>query len=563
MHSWDGKALKVGQFATARWTDVLWVLGLTLVALVLFLVGLGDVPLRDWDEGIVAQVAREIWRSQTGQSSNSLTWLYPTIGGAPYLNKPTLVHWLIAQCYTIGGVNEWTSRLPGALLSTLSIPLIYGIGREIFARRTPAIFAALIYLTWLPVVRHGRLAMLDGALVCFFLLMMYCVLRSRRDLRWGLGVGLGFGLACLTKGAVGLLLGTIAVGFMLWDTPRLLASGYLWLGMFLGSAPIVAWYWAQWQRYGSLFLGENLVNQSFSRLWNPVEGNQGPLWYYLVELLKYTLPWLIFLPQAFKLAWEHRNWSWAKLVLVWSGVYFLVISIMQTKLPWYIMPLYPALALVGGALLSQVWDVGDFYGVKHLTRLRYPLAWVILFGLMSVLGWAATLYTGLLSSATQLHLSMLLGAIALTLTVATILLIQHDSQFILVLFWGTYMTLGMVMLSPYWLWEIQESFPVKPVAALIQQQTPPGQAIATSYPTSRPSLNFYSDRSVVSVKAFYEVRGVALTTNEAIERYWREVPQPYLLIDQVAVKQTKLPAAQLLGQAENFVLLTKHQAPKS
>ena len=334
MRGWDGKALKIGRVSVERWTDALWVLGLSIAALVLFLVGLGDVPLRDWDEGIVAQVAREIWRSQTGQSSDSLTWLYPTIGGAPYLNKPTLVHWLIAQCYAIGGVNEWMTRLPGALLSALSVPLLYGIGREIFSRRTPAIFAALIYLTLLPVVRHGRLAMLDGALVCFFLVMVYCLLRSRRDLRWGLGIGIGFGLACLTKGIVGILLGAIALTFLLWDTPRLLSSGYLWAGMVLGSAPVAAWYWAQWQRYGSLFIGANLINQSFSRVWNPVEGNQGAIWYYLVELLKYTLPWLVFFPQAFKLAWENRNWSWAKLVLVWSGIYLVVISIMSTKLPW-------------------------------------------------------------------------------------------------------------------------------------------------------------------------------------------------------------------------------------
>lgn len=549
--------MKTVRFSIKNWADRLWVLGLTLAALVLFGVGLGDVPLRDWDEGIVAQVAREIWRSQTGESPQAWVWLYPTINGAPYLNKPTLIHWLMAQCYAIGGVNEWTSRLPGAFLSALAVPLLYGIGREIFSRRTPAIFAALIYLTLLPVVRHGRLAMLDGALVCFFLLMMYCLLRSRRDLRWGLGVGVGFGLVCLTKGAVGLLLGTIALGFVLWDTPRLLTSGYLWAGMVLGSAPVIAWYWAQWQRYGSLFLGVNLVSQSFSRLWDSVEGNQGPIWYYLVELAKFALPWLIFLPPAFKLAWENRNWSWAKLVLVWSSIYFVVISVMQTKLPWYIMPLYPALALACGALLAQVWDLGDFYGVKQLTRSRYPLPWLVLFVGLAIAGWAITLYVGLLSPHPQFHLAVLFGAIALTLTVATILLLQHDSQFILVLLWGTYMTLGMVLMSPYWLWELQESFPVKPVAALIQQHTPGGQTIASTYPYSRPSLNFYSDRAIFSVKAFYEAQGLSLTTAAAVVRYWQDNPQPYLLLDQATLQQVNLPAAQQLGFADDFVLVTR------
>jgi len=559
VRSWDGKALKIGQISLDRWLDALWVLGLSVAALVLFLVGLGDVALRDWDEGIVAQVAREIWRSQTGEGE-SLVWLYPTINGVPYLNKPTLVHWLMAQCFAIGGVNEWTARLPGALLSALSVPLLYSIGREIFSRRTPAIFAALVYLTLLPAVRHGRLAMLDGALVCFFLVMMYCLLRSRRDLRWGLGVGIGFGLMCLTKGAVGILLGAIGLGFVIWDTPRLLTSGYLGVGMVLGATPVALWFWAQWQRYGSLFVGVNLVDQSFSRLWQPVEGNRGAIWYYLAELLKFTLPWLVFLPQAFKLAWENRNWSWAKLVLLWSAVYLLVISLMQTKLPWYIMPLYPAIALVSGAMLSQVWNVGDFYGVKHLSRWRYPAAWTLLFAVLAIVAWAASIYVGILSAQPQLHLSMLLGAVALTLSVTTILLLQHDSQFILVLFWGTYMTLGMVMLSPYWLWELQESFPVKPVAALIQQHTPAGQEVASSYPHSRPSLNFYSDRVVISAQEFYRSRNLDLTPQAAIARYWQDVPEPYLLVDQAILKQTSLPAAKQLGIAENFVLITRSKS---
>ncbi len=64
--------------------DQLWTLGLLLASVLLFGVNLGNLPLRDWDEGTVAQVAREIWRAPDG----SLTWLYPTINNVPYLNKP-------------------------------------------------------------------------------------------------------------------------------------------------------------------------------------------------------------------------------------------------------------------------------------------------------------------------------------------------------------------------------------------------------------------------------------------------------------------------------------------
>ena len=249
------------------------------------------MPLRDWDEGIVAQVAREIGRSPL----ESLRWLYPTLFGEPYLNKPPLMHILIALSYHLGGVSEWTTRLPGALLSAISVPLLYGVGREVFLGRTAAVLSTLVYLTSLAVVRNGRLAMLDGAVLCFSLGMLLCLLRSRRDVRWSLGVGVAFGLICLTKGILGLLLGAIALGFLAWDTPRLLSTGYFWGGWLVGAIPAVGWYLAQWLHYGALFWNNNLVDQSFSRVWSAVESNAGPPWYYLLELLKYGWPWLIFL----------------------------------------------------------------------------------------------------------------------------------------------------------------------------------------------------------------------------------------------------------------------------
>ena len=335
-----------------NWVEWLWTVGLLLAAVLLFSINLGSLPLRDWDEGTVAQVARDIWLAPSG----SMRWLYPTLGGEPYLNKPPLMHWLIALAYSVGGVNEWTSRLPGAMLTAISVPLLYGIGREIFPQRLPAIFSALIYLTMLPVVRHGRLAMLDGAVLCFLLLMVWCLLRSRRDWRYCLGVGIGFGLICLTKGILGILLGAIALLFLVWDTPRLLTSWYLWVGVFIGSAPMALWYAAQWLHYSYFFTREAIVNQSLLRIWAPVEQHKGPSWYYLLEILKYAWPWLIFLPQGLSKTWENRNLSWAKLVLVWIGLYLLAISLMETKLPWYVLPIYPAIALAAGIQLVDDWN---------------------------------------------------------------------------------------------------------------------------------------------------------------------------------------------------------------
>ena len=164
-------------------------------------IDLNGVPLRDWDEGTVAQVAREISRGETWTA-----WLHPQLWGQPYLNKPPLMHGLIAMAYRLWGVQTWTARFPGALLTATSVPLLFLLGRSLFSTRLPALLGASVYLTSLPVVRHGRLAMLDGPVACFFiatLLMLMQVLASptsskRRSL-WYYGVGVGLALMGLTK----------------------------------------------------------------------------------------------------------------------------------------------------------------------------------------------------------------------------------------------------------------------------------------------------------------------------------------------------------------------------
>ncbi len=537
----------------AAWIDRLWWLGLLVAAGLLFGVNLGGVPLRDWDEGTVAQVAREIWRSPPG----ALTWLHPTIAGEPYLNKPPLMHWLMAGAFRWGGVNEWTARLPGASLTALSVPLLYGVGRELFVRRTPAIFAALVYLTLLPVVRHGRLAMLDGAVLCFFLLLIFCVLRMRRNLRWGLGVGLAFGLLCLTKGVVALLIGAIALAFVLWDTPRLLTSAYVWVGLFLGSAPVVTWYSAQWQHYGQQFVNTGLLSQSFDRLVLPVEGNRGAPWYYLLELLKFSLPWLLFFPQGLRSTWENRNLGWAKLVLVWVIGYLGVISLMRTKLPWYVLPVYPALAIAAGVCLTELWQPSNLFGLVQLPRRRYPVVSMVLLSLVAIVGWAGSFYFSSMGSQPEPGLPLVLVAIALTLTVTVLLMWQRDAQFILVLLWGMYVSLLLFMASPYWVWELDEAYPVKPVAALLQQQTPPTQLIWTSYKIYRPSLNFYSDRRVIPAS------NDTSQINAALKAHWQEQPQPYLLVAPATLTQLALPSVHLLGKAEGWLLVTRQDKTES
>lgn len=520
--------------------DRLIILALTAVTIALFTINLGGVPLRDWDEGLVAQVAREIWQAPAG----SLTWLYPTIWDEPYLNKPPLVHGLVAIAYSLGGVNEWTARLPGALLTAGSVPLLYAIGRELFYQRLPAVLAALVYLTSLPVLRNGRLAMLDGAVLCFVMVMMLCAVRSRRDYRYAWGMGLGLGLVALTKGMMmSMVMGAIAILFLLWDTPRLLTFPYFWFGIVLGSLPASLWYGAQWFHYGQL-LGNNLFDQSFQRIWTDVENNRGAPWYYLLEMLKYGVPWILFLPLGGRLAWANRNLSWAKLAIAWAGVYFVAISLMATKLPWYILPLYPALALLIGAQLAAFWRRGQQAGIPQFATQPYSPVWVGWFAGLALAAIAGVVYfSG--QQFSEFDLQLVLTAFALTMLVTAALMARQNPQFISVLVWGTYLSLLLFMASNNWVWELAEHYPVKPVAALIQRFVPTGESVYTSFPDARPSLSFYSDRPVIP------------TSQQKLRRIWKKESQPYLLLDNGAIASLKLKENQVLGKSEGWLLVTK------
>jgi 4-amino-4-deoxy-L-arabinose transferase-like glycosyltransferase len=515
--------------------EIFWVIGLLIAALVLFMTNLGSLPLRDWDEGTVAQVAKEIYLAQWSDRR----WLFPTLNGEPYLNKPPLMHWLIALSYQMGGINEFTARLPGAILSALSVPLLYSLGREIFASRSPCVYSALVYLTFIPIARHGRLAMLDGAVLCFLMLLIWGVLRARRDLRYGLVAGIALGLICLTKGMMGLILGAIALIFLAWDTPRLLASFYLWLGIGLGCIPVAVWYGAQWHHYQELFWEVGVLGQSFSRIWTPVESHQGPPWYYVLEILKYGFPWLLFIPQGIRLAIVNSNLGWAKLVLVWSSVYLAAVSIMATKLPWYILPIYPALALIVGAQLYETeshWSNSD----------RDLKSWTIGLIILGLGAAIAGIYFSGFGTKPNLSLVLILLALCLTFLVAAILLTQKDSQFIIILLWGAYVSLFLFIKSPLWIWELNEAFPVKPVAIMVKALTPEGEKIYTSFDYSRPSLNFYSDRQVIAASL------------KDIGQFWQEPHPDYYLLDSEALKTLKLPQARKLGNIAGWTLVT-HQ----
>lgn len=497
------------------WLEYFCLVGLLLAASTLFLVNLSSLPLLDAHEATLAQVAREIYRS-----ADVTNWIFPTLWDDPYLDRPPLIHDLVAIAYSIMGVGELATRFPGALLGALSVLVLYQIGREIFVARLPSLFSSLVYLTCLPVVRYSRLATLDGPLLCFELLVIWAVLRSRRDLKWSLVTGIGFSLMSLTKGFFGIQVLLIVLLFLFWDTPRLLSSVYFWSGLFLGAVPSAGWYLAQLLYYRRLG-----VDGGFWQLPLPTPQQNlgvGELFpgYYLLQSLEYSLPWLMIMFAGVQLIKHNLHWGWGKLLAVWLLGYLALSFFLLNQDAWLVLPLYPALALAAGKQLDQI---------RNLPRsVVYPRAWIYSFAVMAVLATLAGLNWGV-RNYIDFYLPFICGSLGITFGATAIVIAQQDKQFISLLFWGLFVSIFLLVVSPHWIWELDASKPVKPIAQLMQQHTPPQTTIYGSTVVARPSLMFYSDRRIIpqSIKQ--------------LQHHWQGDNLVYLLLDAQAAKELNLP----------------------
>ncbi|MGL4379269.1 MAG: phospholipid carrier-dependent glycosyltransferase, partial [Microcoleaceae cyanobacterium] len=215
--------------------------------------------------------------------------------------------------------------------------------------------------------------------------------------------------------------------------------------------------------------------------------------------------------------------------------------------------------LAVGAYLAQVWcsreQDSDWVveGEKTITPFSFPryLWWFL--ALIAIVGWVGVIYfsgiiqTRQLMSPKEPDLQLLLGAVAMTMTIAAVLLYRRDRQFIIILFWGCYVSLLVFMTSDNWIWELAENYPVKPVAEIVKSSTQAHQVVLTSYPGTRPSLDFYSDRRVISVSP------------EKMKEDWVNDPSPYFLLDHPTLENSNFPNAKVLKTTGGWNVVTKNR----
>jgi 4-amino-4-deoxy-L-arabinose transferase-like glycosyltransferase len=305
------------------------------------------------DEGRYSEIPREM--VATGD------WLTPRLNGIKYFEKPPLQYWATATAFKMFGQSDGTARLWPGLTGFLGVLLAWFAGRRLFGPNAGLLAGATLASSLLYLM-IGHINTLDMGLSFFLEAAVFGFLLAQREepqaRRWMLIAWAALAFAVLSKGIVALVLtGATLVLYSLvfrdfspWRRLEL-ARG---LPLFLAIA-------APW------FIAASIVNPEFARFFfihehferflTKVHGRYQPAWYFIPILAMGLLPWTGLALHSVGTAW--RRYADAvfqprRFLTLWCLVVFAFFSVSSSKLPSYILPLFPAAALLLGDALPRL-----------------------------------------------------------------------------------------------------------------------------------------------------------------------------------------------------------------
>jgi 4-amino-4-deoxy-L-arabinose transferase-like glycosyltransferase len=214
----------------------------------------------------------------------------------------------------------------------------------------------------------------------------------------------------------------------------------------------------------------------------------------LIELLEGGWPWLLLFPPALLWAWQQRRSRWGRWCLTTLVVLAGAILPLKTQLPWYSHPLWLPFALVCAPLLAWLVERTDQQVPLRRPVLRIPAIWMLL-GLLLLLATAVSLTPAGAELAPFRGLAIAAGlgwgCGGWWLQSAQRQQRQHG---LISLVSGSVIALALLFSSPLWLWELNEAWSVRPVAAL--SRLSPGQPVQLQGYDERPSLNWYARQRI-------------------------------------------------------------------
>jgi 4-amino-4-deoxy-L-arabinose transferase-like glycosyltransferase len=322
-------------------------LGLLALAAAMLFFRLGQPSLVDWDEAIYARISQEI--VETGR------WLTLHWEGRPYLRKPPVFMWTTAALFGVFGVSEFWARAASALSGVGVLVLTFLIGRRVYGPQA-ALLAAVVLLTSYQFVASARFGTTDVMLCLYFLCALYAYLRVQAaEPQWWLAVWLACALAFMTKSAAGLTAPTAVAICVALDrrVGTALRTRHFWGGAAVAALLVLPWHILMLWQHGAAFIDQYLGHSILDRATGVIDGHAGGRLYYVDRLYAYFFPWILLAPFALVLAVRDvlRGSAPPRIPLVAALLVFGLFTIAETKLRWYIVPLYPLLALFVGRLL--------------------------------------------------------------------------------------------------------------------------------------------------------------------------------------------------------------------
>lgn len=375
----------------------LW-LTLIITAFIMFF-QLGSYPLLDPDEPVYAQTPREML------AAGDL--LSPRIYGDYWYDKPPMYYWLVAFASTVFGEGEFAARFPSAFFAVGGAVFLYFSVSRLFSVRV-GLISALIMATSIEYFYLGKAAVTDMTLNFCLLASLLSFIEKRYLLFY-----LFSALAVVTKGPIGLFFpGTIAFLYILATNGwRELPKMSVLPGFILFTAVAAPWYALMVYVHGAAFVDTFLGFHNVTRFTSP-EHASGAVWHFFIPvLLVGFFPWT---PILFQSIWNSltTNRKERKLLIffnLWAVVVFVFFSVSATKLVSYILPMFPALAVITGWYLDQLWEYG-----KEKPRISWFLATLILgagviWGLFKSLDSMPFLEAGVLACSAVIFIMTALG----------------------------------------------------------------------------------------------------------------------------------------------------------
>jgi 4-amino-4-deoxy-L-arabinose transferase-like glycosyltransferase len=366
-----------------------WVLvGLTLLT---FFFSLGGRSLNEPDEGRYAEIAREML--ERGD------WVVPHLWYAPHLDKPPVTYWMVAASMKLFGQNGWAVRLPLALAGISGVAVAWLFARSLAGARA-GFWAAMILQSSLLYFAMARMLTTDILLTQFIAWAGWLLWRAWRALqdppattaeagRQRLtrflgcicGAAAAMGLGFLTKGPIALAVPMAALLALAWYgrgvTPRwrLLALGAM-AGLAVFALVVAPWFALVWQRVPGAFDYMAFGQAVGHALGTAIKNRRGHPLYFVGILAVGFLPWTLLVGFLWRRAvWrnlsvlERQAWLFLS---VWALVTFTIFSFSRAKLPAYILPMFPPLAIL---VVIRWFGAGGVHGSSAAPSGLPPWAW--------------------------------------------------------------------------------------------------------------------------------------------------------------------------------------------